>query len=159
MKSLAAATDAPAAHADMHVGFSPIWSVSHWSREELNERGITIEPCSQWCDLFSPPMEFVTIRFDCTKVPADHDVIMFTELVGADRETDLSFRSIRGAPDPNSVSLELAITEASYLGSQVTIMIWPPATEDASRSARGYHLSLNRALELARQLAGVHPGG
>jgi hypothetical protein len=125
--------------------FSPILDVNHWSVEQLQKHGISVAACSQWCDLFNPPKEFVTIRYDCSRVPTDHGVLMFAHF-----KDDVSVRSVRGSPNSDQVSLDLVLpapTEGE--GPSLTIKIWPPATEERRR-ARGYRLSFKRILELAR---------
>ncbi len=129
--------------------FSPIGNVDGWASDRLAKAGITVTLWRPDAPGEDPPLEWVQVRFDCSRVPEQQDVLM-TLWITSERGTAAVLRAERGEKGRGSISLLFAVKPEYQSQSHLEIVIWAD-TPDGGRQASGYHLSMKRIAELARE--------
>jgi hypothetical protein len=141
------ATDAPKTLSSF-LAFSPIGNVDGWDATRLEKDGITVSSWKHERQREDPPLNWIRVAFDCSRLPKSQDVLM-TAWVFSENGTVASFRSERDGIGDDKVAL-LFVMQPDYTAqSRVDIFIWKE-THDGGSEAYGYTLSLRRIVELAR---------
>jgi len=129
-------------------GYSPIWNVDGWSAERLQKAGITVQPWKHNLQSEDPPLKWVQIAFDCSQIPANHDVVMTAWIASGENGTANAFRTVRSRAARDLVTLISAVRDDDLAISSVDIFIWRPLQHGGSE-AYGCRLSLKRIMDLA----------
>jgi hypothetical protein len=133
------------------LAFSPIATVNGWDADRLNKAGITVAPWKHDFHGEDPPLDWVQVTFDCSRLPKDHDVVM-TAWIRTERRTVTALRAERNVKGKDTVALLFSIQPEYRSQSHVDIFIWRD-TSDGGKEAYGYTLSMEKIGELAREEA------
>ena len=131
------------------LAYSPIWNVDGWDLDRLGKAGISVDPWKHSLQGEDPPLEWVEVKFDCSKLPKKQDVLM-TAWVLSEGKSVAALRSERNPKGDDTVSLLLAVSDDYRPRSRVDVFIWKEKPDGGSE-ASGFTLSLTRIVELARQ--------
>ena len=104
------------------MAFSPIWNVAGWDADQLAKTGIAVAPWKHPTIGEDPPMNWIRVTYDCTKLPRDQDVLM-TVWITADAKTVTTFRAERVKGDSETLTLPFAVREANLVGSRLQILM------------------------------------
>ena len=130
--------------------YSPISQVDHWNAESLAKVGITVSAWKHDRLGEDPPLEWVQVKFDCSRWPEDQDVLM-TICITSKGTTVSAFRAQRIKGGGNTLSLLFAVREHHLENSHLNILIPNSNYAGDGHPVSGYILSLKRITELARQ--------
>lgn len=67
-------------------GYSPIWNVDGWDANRLKEAGITVTTLKNTQIGEVPPMNWVEITYDTSKLKEDQDVVMTLQVIAENGE-------------------------------------------------------------------------
>jgi len=138
----------PAAVAESTSSFSPIANVDGWNIEQLSKAGISVRPWQHDLQTEDPPLDWVQIAFDCSRLPENQEVLMTGWLFSDSGSSETAtFRAERGNMDNDALTLLFTVRDDYRANSYVNILIWRH-TADRGSEARGYKLSAKRIMEL-----------
>ena len=129
--------------------FSRIWNVNSWGADRLEEVGIRVRACKHRLQSEDPPLEWVEVTFDCSTLPETADVVMTARII-SERRTVAAFRAERDREGKDRETLLFAVRPEHRPRSRLSIFIWEETPAGGSE-ARGYELSVERIVQLARQ--------
>jgi hypothetical protein len=129
--------------------FSRIQNVDGWDTAQLNKAGISVKPRKHRRQSEDPPLEWIQVTFDCSRLPMSQDVLSTAKVNSGDETTSSNFRVERDPQGEDKVSVVFALQGEYSPPSHVTVVIWKEKP-DGGAKAHGYRLSVRRVVELAR---------
>ena len=131
------------------LAFSNIWSVDGWDADRLREAGISVRAWKHLLQSEDPPLQWVQVTFDCSRLPEKQEVIM-TAWIISDRQSVTALRAERNRQSKDTVTLLFSVQPEYRPQSHLDIFIWVD-TADGGKEACGYKLSVKRIIDLARE--------
>jgi hypothetical protein len=149
-------------NSDFFNAYSSIWNVDGWSPDQLRQHGITVKSWTHPLQGEDPPLPWVEIAFDSSRIPVKQDVVMTAKFISDDFKLTSATRVSKSelgqnAQDP--MKLVFVLPESQMKNSSVEIFIWKAGKDgnleqkdlfEPSREASGYRLSMRRIKELAK---------
>ena len=142
--------------------YSPIWNVDGWDKGKLEGAGITVASWKHDRMGEDPPLNWIKVTYDASKLREDSDVIMTLWLTARNGGTVCAFRAARTKGSEKTLKLLFASPELNSDTTRVEIVVLDALAAAAERPIGspgfgGYRLSLNRILELVRPVSVVVP--
>jgi hypothetical protein len=138
--------------------YSPIFTIDGWNVAQLKEAGITVASWKHDQTSEEPPLDWVQISYDTSKVPKDSNVLMTLNVVADNGKMVSTYRAAKSEGEPNSMKILFAVQKEYLANSSLQIVTLVPESVKQAASREnpgfgGYTLSLNRVIELAQQVA------
>lgn len=136
------------------LAYSPIWSIDGWNAERLTNTGITVASWEHDQIGEDPPLNWVKITYDSSKLGKDQAVLMTLSVTATNGQTICTSRAERKKGEPSRLSLLFAVAPQNIRASSVEIVALDNLAAAADRpygnpGFAGYRLSLTRIVELA----------
>lgn len=147
---------------DFFNAYSSIWNVDGWSRDELRQHGITVKSWTHPLQGEDPPLPWVEVAFDSSRIPVKQDVVLTANFVTDDFKMTSATRVSKSDLGPNALDpmkVVFVLPESQIKNSSVDIFIWKTGKDglleqdrvlEPSREASGYRLSMRRIKELVK---------
>ena len=136
--------------------YSPIWNVDGWDTNRLAEAGITVASWKHAQIGEDPPLNWVKVTYDSSKLPEDQNVFMTLWVTTTNGETICTCRAERNRGEAKEVTILLAVSQENVGSSRVEILVpklhAAASTRDFGNPGfAGYSLHVSRIMELSRQ--------
>jgi hypothetical protein len=134
-------------------GYSPIWKVDGWDANRLKEAGITVTTLKNTQIGEVPPMNWVEITYDTSKLKEDQDVVMTLQVIAENGEAISVHRAEHKKGEPGKMKIAFAVRKENIEHSFVHIVAPKLLSKGAGRDLgnpgfAGYLLHLSRIMQL-----------
>jgi hypothetical protein len=135
--------------------YSPIWTVDGWDVDRLAEAGITVESWKHPQVGEDPPLNWVRVAYDSSKLQADQHVLMTLWVTAPDGQTICTCRAERTQGSASTLTLLFAVRQENIDTARIEILVPDLLAAAAGRDFgnpgfAGYSLRLPRILALSR---------
>ncbi len=134
--------------------YSPIWSIEGWDANQLKKAGITVASWKHDQIGEDPPLNWVQVTYDTSKLPKGQNVLMTLVVTAKDGKAVFATRAEHKKGDANMLTIVFTVRQEDIINSNVQI-IAPQLLSKVTKRAfgdsgfAGYSLSLSRIMELA----------
>jgi hypothetical protein len=135
--------------------YSPIWNVDGWDTARLAEAGISVASWRHDQIGEDPPLNWVKITYDSSKLQKDHNVLMTLCVTSSNGKTACNCRAERLKEGPLKLSILFAVPQKKNIDTSSVEILVPGLMANAAQREYGnpgfggYRLSLDRIITLA----------